>query len=100
MSCATLLMPSGAPWKNAPKSLLTASCAVFARRAARRALPIYQVALLARRLTGKYLAPEAKHLTERVKEMETGKYDDTINELNRKSVEELTALYNARDIEK
>jgi heterodisulfide reductase subunit C len=60
----------------------------------------YQVGLLARRLTGKYIAPESKHLTERVKEMEAGQHDQSIEELNNKSVEELTKLYNARDIEK
>ena len=31
-----------------------------------------QVAMLARRLNGKYIAPEAKHLTERVKEIQDG----------------------------
>lgn len=60
----------------------------------------YQVGLLARRLTGKYIAPDSKHLTERVKEMEAGQHDQSIEELNNKSVEELTKLYNARDIEK
>jgi len=60
----------------------------------------YQVGLLARRLTGKYLAPESQHLTQRVKEMAAGQYDQSIAELNNKSVEELTKLYNVRDIEK
>ncbi|MBU2703851.1 heterodisulfide reductase subunit C [Sporomusaceae bacterium BoRhaA] len=60
----------------------------------------YQVGLLARRLTGKYIAPESKHLTERVNEMEAGQHDESIEKLNNKSVEELTELYNARDIEK
>jgi CO dehydrogenase/acetyl-CoA synthase alpha subunit len=60
----------------------------------------YQVGLLARRLTGKYIAPEARHLTDRVREIEAGEHDGAIAELNGKTVEELTALYNARDIEK
>ena len=34
-----------------------------------------QVALLARRLNGKYIAPEAKHLTERVKAIEEGEFN-------------------------
>ena len=33
-----------------------------------------QVALLARRLTGKYIAPESKHLTQRVHDIETVSY--------------------------
>lgn len=37
-----------------------------------------QVALLARRLTGKYLTPESEHLLRRVKEVEDGKYTDAI----------------------
>ena len=31
-----------------------------------------QVAMLARRINGKYIAPESKHLTERVKEIQDG----------------------------
>ena len=34
-----------------------------------------QVALLARRLTGKYIAPKSEHLEERVKEIAEGKYE-------------------------
>ena len=60
----------------------------------------YQVGLLARRLTGKYLAPESEHLTERVREMKEGRYDEAVEALKNKSVDELKELYNARDIEK
>ena len=35
-----------------------------------------QVAMLARRLNGKYLTPQAQHLLDRVKEISEGKYDD------------------------
>ena len=38
-----------------------------------------QVALLARRLNGKYIAPEAKHLTERVKAIEEGVLPPTLH---------------------
>lgn len=60
----------------------------------------YQVGLLARRLTGKYLAPESQHLTDRVAEMQEGKYDTQIDDLKAKSIDDLKQLYNTRDIEK
>ena len=59
-----------------------------------------QVALLARRITGKYIAPEAKHLTARVEEIERGDFNARIESLMQKPVEELKELYNHRDIEK
>ena len=59
-----------------------------------------QVALLARRLTGKYLTPESEHLLRRVKEVEEGKFDDAIEALKEKSLDELKKLYNERVIEK
>lgn len=60
----------------------------------------YQVGLLARRLTGKYLAPKSNHLTARVQEMKNGKYDKDIYDLKNKSLDQLKELYNTRDIEK
>ena len=59
-----------------------------------------QVAELARRLYGKYIAPESKHLTKRVEEIERGDYVKLIEDLMNKPVEELKELYNHRDIEK
>ena len=59
-----------------------------------------QVAILARRLYGKYIAPECEHLIERVKEINEGKHDDSMAEIMNKSLEEQKALYNTRDIEK
>ena len=59
-----------------------------------------QVAMLARRLNGKYLAPESKHLTKRVKEIEDGTFKELIENLMGKPVEELSELYNNREIEK
>ena len=37
------------------------------------------VGLLARRLTGKYIAPESKHLEKRVEEIHSGAYDELID---------------------
>ena len=58
-----------------------------------------QVAVLARRLTGKYIAPESKHLTKRVEEIKHGEYEDLIEQVMQKPIEELKELYNNRDIE-
>ena len=59
-----------------------------------------QVALLARRLNGKYIAPEAKHLTKRVNEIEDGLCKEAMEAIMAKPVEELKELYNTRSIEK
>ena len=59
-----------------------------------------QVAELARRINGKYLMPEAKHLTERVKEIEDGLMEKEIEAIMAKPISELKELYNHRDIEK
>ncbi|MGN0803220.1 MAG: 4Fe-4S dicluster domain-containing protein [Candidatus Faecivicinus sp.] len=59
-----------------------------------------QVAMLARRLNGKYIAPEAAHLTQRVKEIEDGLCTEAIEAIMAKPVEELKELYNHREIEK
>ena len=58
------------------------------------------VGLLARRLTGKYIAPEAKHLTERVEEIHKGAYDELIEQIMQKPMTEMQELYNNREIEK
>lgn len=59
-----------------------------------------QVAMLARRLYGKYVAPEAKHLTARVDEIKRGELLDDVKELMKRPNEELQVLYNSREIEK
>ena len=58
------------------------------------------VGLLARRLTGKYIAPESKHLTDRVNEINAGAYDELIEAVMQKPISEMQELYNHRDIEK
>ena len=59
-----------------------------------------QVALLARRITGKYLAPGCGHLEERVREIENGDFTELIEKLMNKPIDELKELYNNREIEK
>ncbi len=59
-----------------------------------------QVAMLARRINGKYLAPKTEHLENRVKEIKDGTFNELIEALMQKPVEELKELYNNREIEK
>ena len=59
-----------------------------------------QVAMLARRLNGKYLAPHCDHLDARIVEIERGDYVPLIEALMDKPLEEIQTLYNNREIEK
>jgi len=59
----------------------------------------YNIAILARRLYGRYLAVRSAHLEDRLQEIQTGKYDEEIAELKQLSIEELKERYKARDIE-
>jgi len=57
------------------------------------------VALLSRRLYGKYLAPRAEHLHQRVQEIEAGSYRTEIAVLKSVPTDELKKQYAARQIE-
>ena len=59
----------------------------------------YNIAILARRLYGRYLAPRSEHLRERLEELEAGEFDAEMKELKGLDKEELTKRYKARDIE-
>jgi len=59
-----------------------------------------QVAMLARRLNGKYLQPKTQHLEDRVKEIYNGDFKALLDDLMAKSDEEMQELYNNREIEK
>ena len=59
-----------------------------------------QVALLARRLTGKYLAPESEHLKNRVAEIDRGDCKAALEAIMNTPLEEQKNLYNHREIEK
>ena len=59
--------------------------------------------MLARRLNGKYIAPECGHLNDRVNEINEGIFNDKMAELMSKAVtnvDELKDMYNHREIEK
>jgi succinate dehydrogenase/fumarate reductase-like Fe-S protein len=59
----------------------------------------YNVALLCRRLYGKYLAPKSQHLKERIEEIGAGKFDEELAKLKSMGEEELRQRYRERDIE-
>lgn len=59
----------------------------------------YNVAQLARRLRGRYLAPRSEHLAVRVDEIARGDFDEEIARLKALDEAALKQLYNSRDIE-
>jgi len=61
--------------------------------------PQYNIAILARRLYGRYLAPRSEHLLQRVEEIQAGRYDDEMVELKSLDIDALITRYKARVIE-
>ncbi len=59
----------------------------------------YYVGILNRRLYGKYVAPKAKHVEERIKELDTNKFDGDLNEYMKMDRKDLQKIYESRDIE-
>ena len=59
-----------------------------------------QVAMLARRINGKYLAPDCEHLEARVKEIHDGNFEEFMKELMNLPVAEMKERYNNREFEK
>jgi ferredoxin len=59
----------------------------------------YNIAILARRIYGRHVAPRAKHLASRVGEILDGAFDQSLDEMTELTRTELEALYNERDIE-
>ena len=56
--------------------------------------------MLARRITGKYLAPKTEHLEDRVREIKNGTFEELLSNLMQKPISEMKELYNNREIEK
>jgi len=82
----------------ANKSFDCVMCGLCAARCPQGLVP-YNIALLCRRLYGRYLAPTSKHLEDRLAEIETGKFNAEIEELKNMSQDELRRRYAERDIE-
>ncbi|MDH7486340.1 MAG: 4Fe-4S dicluster domain-containing protein [Anaerolineae bacterium] len=59
----------------------------------------YNIAILCRRLYGRYLAPRSQHLEDRLAEIRAGQFNQALEELKSLSLDELKARYKARQIE-
>ena len=59
----------------------------------------YNIAILCRRLYGKFMSPKAEHVRARVAEISEGKFDDELKNLMKSDINTLKKLYNNRDIE-
>jgi len=82
----------------AVKSFDCVMCGLCAARCPQGLVP-YNVAILCRRLYGRYLAPVSKHLEQRIADIESGKCDSDVDKLKKADEKELRRLYTERDIE-
>ena len=82
----------------ANKSFDCVMCGLCAARCPQGLVP-YNIALLCRRLYGRYLAPVSKHLEDRIAEIEAGKFEAELAELKKMSRGKLCQRYAERDIE-
>ena len=62
--------------------------------------PQYNIAILCRRLYGRYLAPRSEHLDKRVREIKENMFAEEINNLKTMDTDGLKARYKERNIEK
>jgi heterodisulfide reductase subunit C len=82
----------------ATKSVDCLMCGLCAARCPQGLVP-YNIALLCRRLYGRYLAGNSQHLEDRIAEIEAGKFDAELAELKSAGEKELRRMYAERDIE-
>jgi len=82
----------------ADKSFDCVMCGLCAARCPQGLVP-YNVALLARRLYGRYLTPVSEHLDNRIDEIDSGEFDAEIEELKKAGEKELRRRYTERDME-
>lgn len=82
----------------ADKSFDCVMCGLCAARCPQGLQP-YNVAILCRRLQGRYKAPRSRHLEERIAEIKAGKHQEEIRKMKSLSKEELTKKYASREIE-
>jgi succinate dehydrogenase/fumarate reductase-like Fe-S protein len=82
----------------AEKSFHCVMCGMCAARCARGLSP-YNIALLCRRLYGCHLVPKSKHLEDRIREIDEGKFNNEYEQMRRMPIEKLRAVYEERWIE-
>lgn len=80
------------------KSFDCVMCGLCAARCPQGLVP-YNIAMLCRRLYGRHLAPRSKHLEDRINDIEAGKFDAELKELEKIEESELRRRYAKRDIE-
>ncbi len=80
------------------KSFDCVMCHMCTSRCPRNISP-RNVALLCRRLFGDHLIPKSKHLDDRIREIEKGKFDAEYEKMSKLSTEELRRVYENRWIE-
>jgi len=81
----------------AEKSFSCMMCGLCAERCPGGLAP-YHIALLCRRLYGRYLLPRSHDLSNIVVEIERGRFDEELSELKKMEVKELRRRYNERDM--
>lgn len=79
------------------KSFDCIMCGLCAARCPQGLVP-YNISLLARRLYGRYMVPKSKHLDERIAEIEAGKFDAGIKELQGMGIEKIKKKFDERPI--
>ena len=79
-------------------SLSCVMCGICAARCPGETVQ-YNVAILCRRLHGKYIAPRAEHLAEQVERIEAGVFDSVLRDLMTMDAQGLQTLYRQREIE-
>lgn len=67
-------------------------CGLCAARCPANIVP-YHVAILCRRLYGKFLSPKSKHLEQRLEEIKRGKFEEELKQLMRAGERELRVKY-------
>ena len=84
--------------ETANKSFDCVMCGLCAARCPQGLVP-YDVAIVCRRLYGRYLAKRSKHLDDRIDEINSGKCDEELDKMKKLGKEELQRRYENRDIE-
>ncbi len=79
-------------------SLPCVMCGICAARCPAETVQ-YNVAILCRRLYGKYIAPRAEHLAEQVRNIEAGSFEPGLRELMTMDKDHIRELYRERQIE-
>jgi len=79
------------------KSFDCLMCGLCAARCPQGLVP-YNIALLSRRLYGRYMAPRSKQIGERIAEIKAAKFDAEIEELQKVGIEELKRRFDERKI--